>query len=167
MTPAVEDALRRAGLPFEVLACEPEFADTAAFVARYGLPLEKSANTIVVASRRGAPTQAAAVVLATTRLDVNGVMRRLMGCSKASFASADETRALTGMEIGGVTPPGLPAGLPLYIDAAVMTVDRIVLGGGDRSSKLLVAPALLTALGGAVVEGLARRPAESSPGTRS
>ncbi|GAC1343546.1 MAG: YbaK/EbsC family protein [Candidatus Dormibacteria bacterium] len=156
VTPMVENALNRTGIAFEVLRCDPEFADTAAFVTRYGLPLEISANTIVVTSRRGPPVQAAAVVLATTRLDVNGTMRRLMGCSKASFASADETRSLTGMEIGGVTAVGLPAGLPLYIDAAVMGVERIVLGGGDRSSKLLVSPSLLTAVGGTVVEGLAR-----------
>lgn len=148
--------MAKSGLPFEVLACDPEFADTAAFVARYGLPLENSANTIVVASRRGPAMYAVAVVLATTRLDVNGTMRRLMGCSKASFASAEETRELTAMEIGGVTPLGLPAGLSLFVDAAVMAADRIVLGGGDRTSKLLVSPALLLAVGGVVVDGLAR-----------
>lgn len=151
-------------MAFEVLACEPDFADTAAFVVRYGVAMETTANTILVASRRGPPLHAAAVVLATTRLDVNGTMRRLMGCSKASFASAEETRTLTGMEIGGVTAIGLPSRLHLYVDSAVMDVERIVLGGGDRSSKLLVAPALLTAVGGVVVEGLARPDPKCSPG---
>ena len=101
----------------------------------------------------------ACVVLGHTRLDVNKAVKQRLAVRKCSFASADDTRAVTGMEIGGVTPFGLPADLPLWIDGRVMECDRVVLGGGSRSCKVVGPPAMLTALPGAeVVEGLARVP---------
>jgi len=144
--PLVRERLADAGVPFEVIECDPQLADTAAFVAAYGVPAERSANTILVASKGAEPTYVACVLLATTSLDVNNVVRREMGVRKASFAGADPVRELTGMEIGGVTPFGLPAGLPILVDARVMEPDWIVLGGGNRSSKLRLAPEALRAL---------------------
>ena len=144
--PLVRERLADAGVPFEVMECDPELADTAAFVAAYGVPAERSANTILVASKGAEPTYVACVLLATTSLDVNNVVRREMGVRKASFARADPVRELTGMEIGGVTPFGLPARLPILVDARVMEPDWIVLGGGNRSSKLRLAPDALRAL---------------------
>ena len=154
--PLVRERLADAGVPFEVMECDPELADTAAFVAAYGIPAERSANTILVASKGADPTYIACVLLATTSLDVNNVVRREMGVRKASFARADPVRELTGMEIGGVTPFGLPARLPILVDARVMEPDWIVLGGGNRSSKLRLAPDALRALPELrVIEGLA------------
>ena len=144
--PAVRESLNSLGVAFEVMECDPALADTAAFVAAYGIPLDRSANTIVVASKGAEPTYAACVVLATTALDVNNVVRREMGVRKASFAAADPVRALTGMEIGGVTPYGLPESVPVLVDARVMEPDWIVLGGGNRSSKLRVGPDALRGL---------------------
>ena len=149
-------ALDRLGVAYEVMACDPALADTAAFVEAYGIPLERSANTIVVASKGAEPRFVACVVLATTSLDVNRVVRREMGVRKASFAAADPVRELTGMEIGGVTPFGLPDGLPVLVDARVMEPDWIILGGGNRSSKLRLAPdALRSHPSVRVVDGLA------------
>ena len=154
--PAVRGRLDALGVAFEIMECDPALADTAAFVEAYGVPLERSANTIVVAARGAQPTYVACVLLATTSLDVNRIVRREMGVRKASFAAADPVRELTGMEIGGVTPFGLPDGLPVLIDARVMTPDWIVLGGGNRSSKLRLDPRSLALLPAArVVEGLA------------
>jgi prolyl-tRNA editing enzyme YbaK/EbsC (Cys-tRNA(Pro) deacylase) len=110
----------------------------------------------VVASKGTAPTYVACIVLATTSLDVNRVVRREMGVRKASFAGADAVRHLTGMEIGGVTPFGLPDGLPVLVDARVMEPDWIILGGGNRSSKLRITPSALSALPSLrIVDGLA------------
>jgi prolyl-tRNA editing enzyme YbaK/EbsC (Cys-tRNA(Pro) deacylase) len=154
--PLVADRLAAIGASFEVMPCDPALADTAAFVAHYGVPAERSANTIVVASRGAEPIYVACVLLATTTLDVNNVVRREIGVRKASFAAADPVRELTGMEIGGVTPFGLPAEMPVLVDARVMEPDWIILGGGNRSSKLRVAPAVLQWLPAVrVVEGLA------------
>jgi prolyl-tRNA editing enzyme YbaK/EbsC (Cys-tRNA(Pro) deacylase) len=154
--PAVRARLDAMGADYEVMECDPELADTAAFVAAYGVPLARSANTIVVASKGADPTHVACVVLATTALDVNTVVRREMGVRKASFAGPEPVRALTGMEIGGVTPFGLPPELPVLVDPRVMEPDWIVLGGGNRSSKLRIAPSMLGALPSVrVVPGLA------------
>ena len=143
---------------YELFACDPALADTAAFCAAYGFALEDSANTIVVIGKSQPPVFAACVVLATHRLDVNRTIKQRFG-RKASFASPDETRQLTGMEIGGVTAFGLPADLPLWVDAAVMTRPRVVLGGGSRSWKVIAPPSILLTLPNIeVVEGLANPP---------
>ena len=153
----VVDHLGELGVDFEIIDCDPALADTAAFCAAYGFALDDSANTIVVVGKGETPTPVACVVLATTRLDVNGVVRRRLGVRKASFASADETKQLTGMELGGVTAFALPDGLPIWIDAAVMTRPRIILGGGSRAIKVLTPPSTLTRLPHAsVVDDLAR-----------
>jgi prolyl-tRNA editing enzyme YbaK/EbsC (Cys-tRNA(Pro) deacylase) len=141
---------------YELFACDPALADTAAFCAAYGFAPDDSANTIVVIGKSEPPVYAACVVLATHRLDVNRAVKQRLGTRKASFASPDETRELTGMEIGGVTAFGLPAGLPLWVDAAVMDRERIVLGGGSRSWKVIAPPAILRTLPNVeIVEDLA------------
>jgi prolyl-tRNA editing enzyme YbaK/EbsC (Cys-tRNA(Pro) deacylase) len=154
--------LDAAGVAYEAIPCDPELADTAAFCAHYGYPLDHSANTIVVAARRE-PIACACVLLADHRLDVNHTVCELLGVRRASFAGADLTREVTGMMLGGVTPFALPAGLPLHVDAAVMQRPWVIVGGGSRSLKLRVAPpALLSAAHGRVVEGLALRRAGES-----
>lgn len=139
----------------DLFPCDPALADTAAFCAAYGFDPADAANTLIVVGKADPPRYAACVVLATHRLDVNRTVKARIG-ARASFASADQTRALTGHEIGGVTAFGLPSGLPLWIDAAVLGRERIVLGGGSRSWKVIAPPSILLRLPGAeVVEGLA------------
>jgi prolyl-tRNA editing enzyme YbaK/EbsC (Cys-tRNA(Pro) deacylase) len=147
------------GIDHEIIDCDPSLADTARFVEAYGYSIDESANTIVVIGKTDPPAYAACVVLAHTRLDVNKVVKKRLGARKASFASADDTQAITGMTIGGVTPFALPDDLPLWIDTRVVGCDRIVLGGGSRACKVVGPPALLTALPNAeVVTDLAREP---------
>ena len=155
--PRVIETLDQLGLAYEVLACDPDLADTAAFCEAYGVPLDRSANTILVSSRRPPGRLAACIVLASDRLDVNGEVRRRLDVKKASFASAEETVSTTGMMIGGVTPFGLEENLPIWVDAEVMKRDWIILGAGSRSAKVKVSPASLNALVNvSVIEGLAR-----------
>jgi prolyl-tRNA editing enzyme YbaK/EbsC (Cys-tRNA(Pro) deacylase) len=157
---AVRTRLDELGVEYEIVPCDPALADTAQFCEAYGYAPEDSANTIVVVGKSDPPTYVACVVLATTRLDVNKAVRNRLGVRKASFADADATRALTGMEIGGVTAVGLPPDLPVWIDARVMTRPRIILGGGSRACKVLAPPQLLTALPNTeVVDALAVDPA--------
>jgi prolyl-tRNA editing enzyme YbaK/EbsC (Cys-tRNA(Pro) deacylase) len=153
---AVLAAVAATGAPFEVIEIDPELADTAAFCAHYGYAAEASGNCILVASRGvDPPAMAACLVLATTKLDVNSRVRGLLGVRKLSFAPAELTREVTGMELGGVTPFGLPSGLPFWIDARIGALDRVIVGGGSRRLKLAVAPGALTAVGGELIEGLA------------
>jgi prolyl-tRNA editing enzyme YbaK/EbsC (Cys-tRNA(Pro) deacylase) len=155
--PNVIAALDAAGVAYEVMPCDPDLADTAVFCEAYGIPPERSANAILVASRRPLGERAVCVVLATSRLDVNRTVRQRLGVKKASFASADETAEATGMSIGGVTPLGLPNGLPVWIDAAVMIPDWVIVGAGTRTAKIRLAPEdLVRAAAAEVIEGLAR-----------
>jgi prolyl-tRNA editing enzyme YbaK/EbsC (Cys-tRNA(Pro) deacylase) len=149
-----------AGTGLEVLAApiDPSLADTAEFCEHYGVSMDVSANCVVIAGRRGdTVSYAACVVLATTRADVNGVVRRRLDARKASFAPMDDAVALSGMEYGGITPIGLPASWPVLVDAAVLAQDIVVIGSGLRRSKLAVRSADLAALAVAeVIDGLAR-----------
>jgi prolyl-tRNA editing enzyme YbaK/EbsC (Cys-tRNA(Pro) deacylase) len=143
----------------QVLAApiDPELADTAAFCDRYAVQLDDSANCVVIAGRRGDQVSyAACVVLATTRADVNSVVRRRLGARKASFASMDDAVALTGMEYGGITPIGLPSDWPVLIDSAVLDRQVVVVGSGVRNSKLALPSTVLPDLPGAeIIPGLA------------
>jgi prolyl-tRNA editing enzyme YbaK/EbsC (Cys-tRNA(Pro) deacylase) len=145
------------GVAHEIMPCHPDLADTAQFCAAYGIAPEDSANTIVVVGKSDPPVYVACVVLATTRLDVNNVVRKRIGVKKASFASADQTRELTGMLIGGVTAFGLPKDMRVWVDARVMERPEVILGGGSRSCKVRCSPEVLRALSTVeVVEGLAQ-----------
>jgi prolyl-tRNA editing enzyme YbaK/EbsC (Cys-tRNA(Pro) deacylase) len=141
-----------------VAEIDPALADTAQFCAAYSSPLDGSANCVVVAGRRGGDTRyAACLVLATTRADVNGLVRKRLDARKASFAPMDDAVELTGMEYGGITAIGLPEGWPLLVDAAVAAAPAVVIGSGIRGSKLALPGELAARLPGAeVVEGLGR-----------
>jgi prolyl-tRNA editing enzyme YbaK/EbsC (Cys-tRNA(Pro) deacylase) len=145
------------GVDVRVAPIDPDLADTAAFCAAYDVALGQSANCVVVAGKRGGEIRyAACMVLATTRADVNGVVRRHLDARKASFAPMDEAVALTGMEYGGITPIGLPEGWPVLVDAAVVAAGPVVIGSGIRGSKLELPGEALADLPGAVVlDGLA------------
>jgi len=155
----VREVLQGLGLPYEVVQIDPAYADTAQFCERYGFPMEQSANTIIVGSKKEPRQYAACVVKATTRLDVNHAVRKLMGVSRLSFATAEETMALTGMMIGGVTVFALPEHLPIYVDEGLMACPYVILGGGSRSSKIKIAPEVFARFPGAqIIAGLAVGP---------
>ncbi|MFC4112459.1 YbaK/EbsC family protein [Nonomuraea zeae] len=140
----------------EVAEIDPDLADTAEFCERYGVRLDESANCVVVAAKRGGETRyAACMVLATMRVDVNGVVRRHLDARKASFAPMSEAVELSGMEYGGITPLGLPDDWPILVDTHVAEHARVVIGSGVRRSKLAVSGAALAALKRAEVLPLA------------
>lgn len=156
----VQAALDVLGLQYRVMDCDPALADTAQFCEAYNFRLDQSANAIIVASKGAEPKFCCCVVLATGKLDVNNAVRKLLGVRKASFATAEQTRELTGMEIGGVTPIGLPEDLPIYVDAAVLEQSEVVIGGGNRSSKIILNPQEFKKIPGAAIVGQLARPKE-------
>jgi prolyl-tRNA editing enzyme YbaK/EbsC (Cys-tRNA(Pro) deacylase) len=137
---------------------DPDVADTAAFCERYDVLMDDSANCVVIAGSRGeSVSYAACVVLATTRADVNGTVRRRLDARKASFAPMSDAVALSGMEYGGITPIGVPPSWPVLVDSAVLGRNVVVIGSGLRSSKLALPSAALAQLPNAeVIDGLAR-----------
>jgi prolyl-tRNA editing enzyme YbaK/EbsC (Cys-tRNA(Pro) deacylase) len=158
LTAPVADAVRHwsGAVPADQIVyveTDPQWADTAVFVEHYGRDLlEQSANCVVVAGKRGGETTlAACLVLSTTKVDVNGVVRRQLGARKASFASMDTATGETGMEYGGITPIGLPHDWPLLVDSAVVDLPWVLVGSGRRRGKLLVPGKAFAQLPGAVV----------------
>lgn len=139
---STERFLRDNGIEHEVMDCDPDLADTAAFCAAYGVPLENSANAILVASKKPEGLFALCLVLATDRLDVNGTVRRALGARKVSFASAEDTLVRTGQEIGGVTVFGIPEDIPIWVSPTVLAKDWVVVGAGTRSAKIKLDPAV-------------------------
>ena len=154
-TSCVLKTVTNLGLPYEVIEIDPALADTALFCEHYGFPMQQSGNTIIVASKKEPKVFVACVVLATTMVDVNKRVRKLMGVSKASFASAEEMKLLTGMEVGGVTPFSLPEELKLYVDSLIMELEWVILGGGGRDHKLKISPEVFHKIGAEIVENLA------------
>ena len=154
----VRDALDGLCAHYEMIECDPSLADTAAFCAHYGYSLDESANCIVVVGKGTERTYAACLALADTRLDVNGLIRKRLGVKKTSFATAEETvTATAGMQIGGVTPFGLPADLPIWIDSRVTERAHVIVGGGSRRCKVYVAAAAFSTLPHAeIITDLAR-----------
>jgi len=147
-SPEVLTDLDALGIEYEEMECDPDLADTADFCAAYDVPLEKSANAILVASRKPEGHNAVCVVLANTRLDVNGTVRRKLGVRKVSFAPAELTKELTGQEIGGVTIFGIPDDLPVWLDSRILDCDWVIVGAGSRSAKIKLDPSQLQGLDG-------------------
>ena len=140
-----------------VSAIDPDLADTAAFCEHYDIGLDISANCVVVEAKRAERVwHAACLVLATTRADVNGIVRKHLGARKISFASMDTAVSLTGMEYGGITPVGLPGEWPILIDQNVMDQERVIVGSGIRGSKLLASSGVLASLPGAEVQAITK-----------
>jgi prolyl-tRNA editing enzyme YbaK/EbsC (Cys-tRNA(Pro) deacylase) len=157
--PSVIADLEKHGVDYEIMACDPDLADTAAFCEAYDIPLEKSANAILVASRKPEGHHAMCVVLAHTNLDVNKTVRKKLGVRKVSFAPPDLTKELTGQEIGGVTIFGIPDSIPVWVDSRVVDRDWVIVGAGSRSAKIKLDPSQLRDLDGfEIVDDLAKEP---------
>ena len=157
MEDSIVEILEAMCADYQIVECAPELADTAQFCEHYGYRLDESANAILIVGKGDPRVYALCVVLATTQVDVNKQARRKLGVKKASFASPDETIELTGMTLGGVTPFGLPASLPIWIDSRVVECSKVIVGGGSRNRKIYTNPEVLEALPSAeIVEDLAK-----------
>src|SRR2546430_14875154 len=152
---SVARAVEALGVQYEVLDCNPEWADTDVFCANYNIPRDHAANAILIASKTDPKQYAVCLALATTKLDVNHAVSKLMGIKRLSFASADETKAVTGQLIGGVTVFALHDSIPLYVDARIIDAEYVIVGGGNRSTKIRLSLRELEKIPGVVVAPIA------------
>ena len=155
LDPRVQEQIDALGIEAEPLACEESLADTAEFCAHYNVSPQEACNTILVALKTNPRTYVACLVRADTKLDVNHKVSDLVGIRRMSFASAEETASLTGQMIGGVTLFALPPDMTIYIDERVMEQPRVIVGGGNRTSKVRVDPHALERLPNAKVVDIA------------
>jgi prolyl-tRNA editing enzyme YbaK/EbsC (Cys-tRNA(Pro) deacylase) len=157
LLPLVQRSLDAHAIIYKVFECDPDLADTAVFCEKYGFDLDHSANAILVAGKSDPVRYACCVILATTKLDVNKKVCQLLGVRKASFAPREAAIKFSQMEYGGVTAFGLPDDIPIYVDASVIEHEEVVMGGGNRSSKVLINPSELKKLPAVqIIEGLAK-----------
>ena len=155
--PFIRTFLESTKLDFEIMDCDPDLADTNIFCKKYGISFKDAANTIVMKSKTGELKYATCVLLATTKLDTNKTIRKKLSTHKVSFTNIEETEKLTKMQIGGVTPIELPKNLPLWVDSRVMQRKIIVLGGGNRTSKIKISPNIFNNIPNTeIVVGLAK-----------
>ena len=153
--PNVRAALDAASIQYETVPCQPEWADTVEFCAHYGIAPEEACNTIVVALKTTPRRYAACLVRSDTKLDVNHRLAAEVGFKRLSFASPEEAAQLSGQAIGGVTLVGLPTDVPILIDTHVLERPSVIIGGGNRNSKVRLDPRELTKLPGARVVEIA------------
>jgi prolyl-tRNA editing enzyme YbaK/EbsC (Cys-tRNA(Pro) deacylase) len=151
----------RGSTPVEEIWVTPidtEYADSAKFCEHYGVDPKDGANCVVAVATRGETrTFAACLIPVNCRADLNNVARKTLGAKRVSFAPLDEVLAETGMEYGGITPLGLPETYPILIDSRIAAMERLIVGGGFRRSKISVPGKVLAELPNAlVVEGLGR-----------
>lgn len=138
--PSVRASLESAAIRFEPLACREEWADTAEFCANYGISPGEACNAILVVIKSEPKRYAACLVRSDTRLDVNHKVAKEVAFKRLSFASAEEAAQLTGQSIGGVSILGLPPEIPILVDARVMERPSVIVGGGNRTSKVRLDP---------------------------
>jgi prolyl-tRNA editing enzyme YbaK/EbsC (Cys-tRNA(Pro) deacylase) len=151
----VRESVQALGIVGEIVECDPKFADTAEFCTAYDIPVSITCNTIIVVVKSNPKRYVACLVRADSKLDVNHKVAAAVGFKRLSFASGEETAALSGMMIGGVTLIGLPADIPILIDARVMEQPEVIVGGGNRSSKIRLEPSELLKLPNARVADVA------------
>ena len=138
ISPQVLAQLTKLNLSYEVIQCDPELADTFEFCNHYGYKLEECGNTILAASKRGVKKYACCLVRGSDKVNINKTVRNLLEVSKISFATKDESEQVTGMTSGGITLVGLPESIPIFVDKKVLQMEKIILGSGNRNSKILL-----------------------------
>ena len=75
-------------------------------------------------------------------------LRRHLGQSRLTTATADEVRDVTGYEIGAVSPFGLPRPVRVLLDESVTAENEVSIGSGERGMTVILRTAdLLRALG--------------------
>ncbi|HVV14869.1 MAG TPA: YbaK/EbsC family protein [Candidatus Paceibacterota bacterium] len=139
-----------------VAEIDPALSDTAAFCEKYAVVPAQAANCVVLKYKKGEESAfVACVILATTRADVNGLVRKVLDIKKISFAPMEEAVAGSSMEFGAITPIGLPANWPILIDKAVVDSPGVIIGSGIRKSKLGLPGRVLASLPNIqILEGL-------------
>jgi prolyl-tRNA editing enzyme YbaK/EbsC (Cys-tRNA(Pro) deacylase) len=141
-----------------VAEIDTALADTAAFCEAYNVGMDVSANCVIVEAKRADKTwHAACMILATDRVDVNGIVRRHLDARKISFARMDNATEMTSMEYGGINPIGLPEGWEILVDTAITKKPWVIIGSGIRGSKILIPGALLAKLPHVTVLDIAKK----------
>jgi Cys-tRNA(Pro)/Cys-tRNA(Cys) deacylase len=95
-----------------------------------------------------------AVVPVAGHLDLKA-LARAVGGKKAAMADPSAAQRATGYVLGGISPVGHRAALPVCVDASALEFDTILCSGGRRGLQIELAPRDLIRLTDASVAPIA------------
>ncbi len=65
-------------------------------------------------------------------------LRRYLGQSRLTMARQEEVLAVTGYQIGAVSPFGLPKPIRTLVDEGVLAQEEISIGSGERGATVII-----------------------------
>ncbi|MCI1192701.1 aminoacyl-tRNA deacylase [Calidifontimicrobium sp. SYSU G02091] len=146
-TPATQ-ALRAAGVAFTEHPYDyVEHGGAAESARQLGVPLHEVVKTLVMQDERAQPL----VVLMHGDREVSTKnLARAIGCKSVEPCKPEVAQRHSGYLVGGTSPFGFRrAGVPVYVEASVLALPRILINGGRRGYLVGIAPQVLVDLLGA------------------
>ncbi len=78
------------------------------------------------------------IVLPCSRKIDTKLFKKLFGIWDLRFATPEEVKILTSLEIGAIPPLGNLFNLPTYVDQALSAEERIAFNAGDRTKSVIM-----------------------------
>ena len=139
-TPATQ-FLKRAGVvftehPYDYL----EHGGTAESARQLGVPEHEVVKTLVMQDERAQPL----IVLMHGDCQVSTKqLAREIGVKAVEPCQPDVAQRHSGYLVGGTSPFGMRKALPIYVEATVLALPRIVINGGRRGFLVGLVPTVL------------------------
>ena len=122
----VQAALRAAGSQATVRQLSTSTGTAEEAAASLGVEVGRIAKTLVFAVDN---RPVVVVVSGADRVDTKALAAHT-GSTTAKRADVDTVRAATGYPIGGVSPIGIPAGVPVVVDRGLAAFDEVWVAAG-------------------------------------
>jgi len=145
-TPATQ-SLRLAGVPFSEHPYDyVERGGTAESARQLGVPENEVVKTLVMQDEKAQPL----IVLMHGDKQVSTKnLARDIGAKSVQPCAPDVAQRHSGYLVGGTSPFGTRKPMPVYVEATVLELPRVLINGGRRGYLVGIAPAVLVQLLGA------------------
>ena len=144
-------------VPYEAISYDASERDAEKIAIQLGVPPEQVFKTLVVAAPKDGRSLAKpllAIIPANRQLDLKK-LAKLTGTKKLKMASHQEAEAMTGLQVGGISPLALiNKGFTIYLDELAMGQKQIFVSAGERGTQIKLAPADLHKQTGARLGGV-------------
>jgi len=119
---------------------------TAESARQLGVPEHEIVKTLVMQTDRGDPF---IVLMHGDRSVVTRELARALGVKSVQPCTPADAQRHSGYLVGGTSPFGTRKALPVYVEASVLELPRVLINGGRRGYLVGIAPAALGTLLGA------------------
>jgi len=145
-TPATQ-WLRRAGIPFSEHPYDyVDHGGTAESARQLGVPEHEVVKTLVMQDEKAEPL----IVLMHGDKQVSTKnLARAIGAKSVEPCKPEVAQRHSGFLVGGTSPFGTRKAMPVYVEASVLELPRILINGGRRGFLVGIAPQVLTGVLGA------------------